>query len=215
MVQLSNLNSKMAIIAITVMFIAGSAKAQTEQSVQQAVQQSGQSVEQKQQAALKKQQAALQREQAALERQQVELQRKQVMLQQKQAALQRQQVALQRRQVAEQRQSTFLLLIENTENGIKLTNRQGCAFKELTFSLKAGQTQEIDQFGMRNMDDKVIKDANLASFRFRITKLESEFPLAVALEGIEGTAWKKLSFSIPDNSQLIDQNGMLSETPEK
>ena len=106
--------------------------------------------------------------------------------------------------------SKFLIVVENTKDGIKLTSRKGCAFKELFFSLKVGQTQEIDQFGMRNPNDKVseVKDDNLASFRFRITKMESDFPLAVSLEGIEGTSWKELSFCIPKSSQLIDENGM-------
>jgi len=106
--------------------------------------------------------------------------------------------------------SKFLLLIENTKDGIKLTSRQGCAFKELSFSLKKGQTQEIDQFGMRDENDEVkeVKDDNLASFRFRITKMNDGPALEVALEGIEGTAWKHLRFSIPNGSQLINENGM-------
>ena len=107
--------------------------------------------------------------------------------------------------------SSFLLLIENTKDGIKLTSRKGCAFKELSFSLKKGQTQEIDQFGMRDANDEVriVNDDNLASFRFTITKKNDGSNLDVAFEGIEGTTWKKLSFVIPDGSQLIDQNGML------
>ena len=106
--------------------------------------------------------------------------------------------------------SNFLLIIENTKNGIKLTSRQGCAFTELSFSLKKGQTQEIDQFGMRDANDevKISKDDNLASFRFKITKKNDGTALEVALEGIEGTTWKELSFSIPYSSQLIDENGM-------
>ena len=107
--------------------------------------------------------------------------------------------------------SKFLLLIENTKDGIKLTSRKGCAFKELSFSLKKGQTQEIDQFGMRDANDKVVKDDNLASFRFKITKINDGTALNVALEGIEGTTWEKLSFSVPNGSQLIDQNGMLEK----
>ena len=106
--------------------------------------------------------------------------------------------------------SKFLLLIENTKDGIKLTSRKGCAFKELSFTLKKGQTQEIDQFGMRDANDevKISKDDNLASFRFKITKKNDGTALEVALEGIEGTTWKELSFSIPDSTQLIDENGM-------
>ena len=105
--------------------------------------------------------------------------------------------------------SKFILLIENTEDGIKLTSKKGCAFKTLSFTLKKGETREIDQFGMRDSNDKVVKDENLASFRFTITKRNDGPFLDVALEGIEGTVWKKLSFGIPSGSQHIDQNGML------
>jgi hypothetical protein len=106
--------------------------------------------------------------------------------------------------------STFLLLIENTEDGIKLTSRKGCEFGELSFPLKKGQSQEIDQFGLRDSKDlvRLTNDDNLASFRFSITKLSDGSALEVALEGIEGTVWKNLSFAIPSGSQLIDQNGM-------
>lgn len=102
--------------------------------------------------------------------------------------------------------SKFLLLIENTEDGIKITSSKGCAFKELTFSLKEGQIQEIDQFGIRCSDDEIVKDDNLTLFRFTIKKVEG----GLSFEGIDGTTWKKLSFSCPINcSQLIDQNGMI------
>ena len=104
-----------------------------------------------------------------------------------------------------ERESKFLLLIENTENGINITSTQGCAFKELSFSLKENQIQEIDQFGMRYANDKVRKDDNLASFRINIKKTKE----GLAFEGIEGTTWKKLSFTCPINEKrLIDQNGM-------
>jgi len=102
--------------------------------------------------------------------------------------------------------STFLLIIENTTNGIKITSTKGCAFKELAFPLQEGQTQEIDQFGMRNPNDKVDEDDALASFRIAIQKTKS----GLALEGIEGTSFKKLSFSCRvGRRQLINQNGML------
>ena len=105
-----------------------------------------------------------------------------------------------------ERESKFLLLIENTENGIKITSSKGTAFTELTFSLREGQTQEIDQFGMRSAEDEIRKDDNLASFRMTIRRTKE----ALYLEGIEETAFKKLSFSCPICSkQLIDQNGML------
>jgi hypothetical protein len=103
-------------------------------------------------------------------------------------------------------ESKFLLLIENTESGIKITSTKGCAFEELAFILQEGQTQEIDQFGMRGEDDVVRNDNDLASFRITITKTKE----GLDLEGIEGTTSTKLSFSCPvGKSQLIDQNGML------
>ena len=105
--------------------------------------------------------------------------------------------------------SNFLLLFENTKDGVKFTSSKGCAFKTLSFTLREGETREIDQRGMRNTDDKVVKDDDLAFFRFKITKVKDGTALNVALEGIEGTTWKKLSFCIPSGSQLIDQNGML------
>ena len=102
--------------------------------------------------------------------------------------------------------SEFILLVENTKDGIKLTSNEGCAFTTLTFTLREGQVQEIDQFGMRSANDKVVKDKSLASFRFTVKKTKDGF----AFEGIEGTSWKKLSFTCPVNtSQLIDQNGMI------
>jgi len=103
-------------------------------------------------------------------------------------------------------ESKFLLLIKNTENGIKITSNKGCAFKELTFSLREGQIQEIDQCGMRNTNDEIRKIENLASFRITIKKTKG----VLYFEGIEGTTFSKLSFLCPvGKSQLIDQNGML------
>ena len=101
----------------------------------------------------------------------------------------------------------FLLLFENTENGVKISSNEGCAFKELTLTLKEGEIQEIDQWGMRHSNDKVCKDANLAKFRITVKKVEN----GLVLSGIEGTTWEKLYLNLPINgSQWIDQNGMRS-----
>ena len=106
--------------------------------------------------------------------------------------------------------SNFLLLIENTNDGIKLTSKKGCAFKELSLTLKKGESREINQFGVRGEKAKVRLDdeTNFASFRFKITKKNDGTGLEVALEGIEGTTWKELSFSIPKSGKLIDENGI-------
>jgi hypothetical protein len=54
--------------------------------------------------------------------------------------------------------------------------------------------------------DKTVKDANFANFLFTIKKTKE----GLSFEGIEGTAWKKLSFSCPKGvcHQYIDQRGM-------
>jgi bla regulator protein BlaR1 len=101
----------------------------------------------------------------------------------------------------------FLILVETTDDGIILTSEQGCAFKKLTFTLKDDNTQAVDQFGMSSLNrDKTVKNSNLANFLFTIKKTKE----GLSFEGIEGTAWKKLSFSCPKGKcyQYIDQYGM-------
>jgi hypothetical protein len=44
--------------------------------------------------------------------------------------------------------SKFLILVETTVDGVKLTSQEGCAWKELTFTLNQDKRQAIDQFGM-------------------------------------------------------------------
>ena len=103
--------------------------------------------------------------------------------------------------------SNFLFLIENTANGIKITNTEGCIFTELSFSLREGQIQEIDQYGMRDPWEKIRTNNNdkYASFRIAIKKTNER----LELKGIDGTAWEELNFACPVNcTQLIDQYGM-------
>lgn len=95
----------------------------------------------------------------------------------------------------------FLILVETTADGIKLTGQQGCIFKELTFTLKAGNSQAIDQFGMTSKEG-----SKGSSFLFTIKKTKD----GLSFEGLKGTAFKKLSFSCPEGNchQAIDQRGM-------
>lgn len=106
----------------------------------------------------------------------------------------------------ETEKTKFLILLEKTKDGIKLSGVQGCAFKELSFSLKDYNSQAIDQFGMSSLKrDKPEKDNNLANFLFTIKKTKEGF----SLEGIEGSTWKNLSFNCSGTCrQFIDQNGM-------
>lgn len=96
----------------------------------------------------------------------------------------------------------FLILVETTDDGIKLTGQQGCVFKELSFTLKAGNSQAIDQFGMTSKE--ISKGSG---FLFTIIKTND----GLSFEGLKGTAFKKLSFSCPKYNchQAIDQRGMI------
>lgn len=103
-------------------------------------------------------------------------------------------------------QAKFIILVEKTKDGIKLSGVQGCAFKELSFSLKENTPQAIDQFGMSSLKrDKPEKDSSLANFLFTIKKTMEGF----SLEGLEGTTWKELSFSCSGTCrQFIDETGV-------
>jgi hypothetical protein len=106
--------------------------------------------------------------------------------------------------------SGFLILVETTGDGIKLTGQQGCAWKELTFTLKQNNAQAIDEFGMTTSSkSKPTDDKDLAKFLFIIKKTKE----GINLQGKEGTAWLNLNFSCPDGkcSQYIDFNGMTTK----
>lgn len=112
--------------------------------------------------------------------------------------------------LAQEKKSTdlkdFKIVVEKTDNGIKLTSTEGSAWVDLAFSIDDDLPQAIDEHGMTKTD-KVSseKDANLADFLFTITKTEN----GIVLKGIEGTAWTDLSFSLTENrKQAIDQFGM-------
>ena len=102
----------------------------------------------------------------------------------------------------------FKLIIEKTDNGIKMRSEKGSAWIDLSFSLNNYRPQAVDEYGMTDLK-KVSenKDEKLADFLFTITKTEN----GIELKGIEGTAWTELKFSLADNKQqAIDQFGMTS-----
>lgn len=112
--------------------------------------------------------------------------------------------------LAQQNKSTqlkdFKIVLETTENGIKMKSVEGSAWIDLKFSINTDRPQAIDEYGMTELDKfSSEKDSNLADFLFTITKTEN----GIALKGIEGTAWTDLSFSLTRNGkQVIDQFGM-------
>ncbi|MCH6199534.1 hypothetical protein MMU07_08090 [Aquiflexum sp. LQ15W] len=100
----------------------------------------------------------------------------------------------------------FKITIEKTDNGLKMQSDNGSAWIDLSFSLSNNKPQAIDEYGMTQLG-KVAnnKDPKLADYLFTITKTKD----GITLTGIEGTAWKELSFTLQKNGrQAIDQFGM-------
>lgn len=102
--------------------------------------------------------------------------------------------------------TNFKINIENNTNKVKMTCEEGCAWKELEFTLYENDTQAVNQFGMIYTQD-IKKEMDESSFLFFIKK-ESK---RIILKGIKGSAWTDLSFSLPlHQTQGVDQNGMTS-----
>lgn len=100
----------------------------------------------------------------------------------------------------------FKITIEKTDSGLKMQSDKGSAWIDLSFSFANNKPQTIDEFGMTQLG-KVAnnKDPKLADYLFTITKTKDR----ITLTGIEGTAWKELSFTLQKNGrQTIDQFGM-------
>jgi hypothetical protein len=112
--------------------------------------------------------------------------------------------------IAQEKNSAYLkafkITIENTDNGIKMQSDKGSAWVELSFSLSNNKSQAIDEYGMTELGQPATnKDPKLADYLITITKTKE----GITLTGIDGTAWKELSFSLKKNSkQTIDQFGM-------
>ena len=100
----------------------------------------------------------------------------------------------------------FKVIVEKTNNGIKMKSEKGSAWIDLSFSLNNDQPQAVDEYGMtelKNVSEN--KEEKLADFLFTIAKTEN----GIKLKGIVGTAWTELNFSLAENKkQAIDQFGM-------
>lgn len=106
--------------------------------------------------------------------------------------------------------SKFLILVETTKDGLKLSGVKGCAWTELTFTLKQGGQQAIDKYGMTSLykDEPTEGKHHLSDFLFVIKKTKH----GISLEGKRGTVWTNLNFNYPQREchQYIDSNGMVS-----
>src|SRR4051794_21704247 len=87
------------------------------------------------------------------------------------------------------KEAKFLIVAETTNDSVKLPCKEGCAWKELSFSLELNYLQEIDQNGMASwISGKARENGNLSRFHFTITKTKD----GLSFKGLEGTAWKSL-----------------------
>lgn len=100
----------------------------------------------------------------------------------------------------------FKITIEKTDKGLKMQSHKGSAWIDLSFNLAINKPQAIDEYGMTQLGEvSTNKNPKLADYLFKITKTKD----GITLMGIEGTAWKELSFLLPQNGkQSIDQFGM-------
>ncbi|HRK54272.1 MAG TPA: hypothetical protein PK185_10175 [Cyclobacteriaceae bacterium] len=104
----------------------------------------------------------------------------------------------------------FLIFIQTIDNGLKLTCEEGCAWKDLTFSLIQNKFQAVDQYGMTSINRaKPSKDKKLSNFLFSIQRTDN----GIKLEGKEGTSWTMLNFTCKGDlcNQYIDQDGMIKK----
>ena len=100
----------------------------------------------------------------------------------------------------------FKIIIEKTNDGIKMNSLNGSAWIDLKFNINNNQVVAIDEFGMTKLNKvSTLKNQNLTSFLFTITKTNK----GILLKGIEGTKWTGLSFELIENGRkAINQFGM-------
>ncbi len=109
----------------------------------------------------------------------------------------------------------FTITIEMTERGVKLHSLEGSAWLDLELYPLTKRALAFDEYGMAAASDSGMTDfvkpvtdfdPNLADYLIAIAKTEN----GVVLKGLEGTAWKTLSFTLQvGDKQSINQNGMI------
>ena len=99
----------------------------------------------------------------------------------------------------------FTILVEKTDDGVKMKCIRGCAWTELVFSLNGRGPQSVDQFGTFNAESKrQTVDPKLLDFEFSISRKNNTF----VLNGLKGTNWQTLSLT-SKSSQFFNKDGLL------
>ncbi|MFT4568875.1 MAG: hypothetical protein ACI9FN_003845 [Saprospiraceae bacterium] len=101
--------------------------------------------------------------------------------------------------------SDFEISIEKDDGEIIMTCESGCAWIDLSYKNDEPK-QAINEYGMTDMANNELKaESDLANFFFTVTRTKD----GITLEGIEGTAWIDLSFTLSEGeNQKINQFGM-------
>jgi len=99
----------------------------------------------------------------------------------------------------------FKITIELTDNGLQLHSHKGSAWIDLSFSIARGELRAIDEYGMTEQGKvSTIKDPKISDYLFTITRTKD----GIVLSGLQGTAWKEMSFSLHKNEKRsINQLG--------
>jgi len=88
---------------------------------------------------------------------------------------------------------------------VKLECTQGCDWTELSWAKNNNRPQAINAYGLINNDEPVNLKDDLPDFKFIIEPTDN----GATLESLNGTNWRKLSFScLNDCNQWVDYNGL-------
>ena len=94
-----------------------------------------------------------------------------------------------------------------TENKISLECTEGCAWTELSFSVKKYQPQGVDAYGMTGITNTLADVSDrFPDFKFSIEKTDN----GAELRSIRNTGWNKLSIScVAECGEMINYDGMV------
>ncbi|WP_435415478.1 M56 family metallopeptidase [Polaribacter aestuariivivens] len=97
--------------------------------------------------------------------------------------------------------SEFNITVEKNDETIILKCTNGCAWTDVSFTLRKNKSQAVDKFGMTGISEKSEK----SDFKFIMTNNGNE----LNLKSSKGTAWITLNFSAENNKMAkLDQFGI-------
>jgi len=104
--------------------------------------------------------------------------------------------------VENQELKKFLISIEYQNNQLILQGLEGCAFKELKFTISENKPVAINHMGMTTAREN--NSSHNPDFLFEIEKINDQ----INLTGKAGTAWKKLSYKPLNIKYFITETGV-------